>query len=425
MLRDAHSSSVCCMKLRWWVRLEQLRTVEQYSKMMQIVLFVGVIFIGFNLRPSITAVGPLIGTIRDDVGFANWSVALLTSLPLVAFAIMSPLAPKLGHKLTNERALAVGLLILMIGIAIRSIKVIPLIFLGTLAIGLGIAICNVLLPSFIKSRFPLKIGLMTSLYSTCMALLATISSGVSAPLAEGLHLGWSWALFVWIIPAVFAFFLWVYIARKLAGDNERSNTFTGQKHKTRRTVWKSYLAWMVALFMGFQSTVYYVTISWLPELLMDSGFTKISAGYMLSYFQFLAIPFSFIVPILAVRLHNQIAIVLIANIAYIVGIIGLLFGGSLLLYIASVTLIGAASSSNFALALSFLSIRAKNAHDAANLSGMAQSIGYIIAAVGPVLIGYIYDITKAWTIPLISLIIIALCIICFGFYAGQRKYVLK
>lgn len=405
--------------------MEQVRTAEQYNKMMQVVLFIGVIFIGFNLRPSITAVGPLIGTIRDDVGFANWSVALLTSLPLVAFAIMSPIAPKLGNKLSNERALAVGLCILMIGIAIRSIKSIPLIFLGTVAIGLGIAICNVLLPSFIKARFPLKVGLMTSLYSTCMALLATISSGVSAPLAEGLRLGWSWALFVWIIPAVLAFFLWVYIARKVANDNRRNETFVPKKPTAQKTVWKSFLAWTVALFMGFQSIVYYVTISWLPELLMDSGFTKISAGYMLSYFQFLAIPFSFIVPILAVRLHNQIVIVLCANIAYIIGIIGLLFGDTLFLYIVSVTLIGAASSSNFALALSFLSIRAKNAHDAANLSGMAQSIGYIIAAIGPVLIGYIYDLTQDWTIPLISLIVIALCIICFGLYAGQRKYVLE
>lgn len=408
------------------IELEQVRTADEFSKAMRIVLFVGVILIGFNLRPSITAVGPLIGTIRDDVGFANWSVALLTSLPLVAFAIMSPLAPKLGHSLSNERALSIGLFILMIGIAVRSIKSIPLIFLGTLAIGLGIAICNVLLPSFIKERFPLKVGLMTSLYSTCMALVATISSGISAPLAEGLKLGWGWALFVWIIPAVIAFFVWLYINNELVRNGiHKIETFKPNKQKRRKTVWTSFLAWMIALFMGFQSTIYYVTISWLPELLMDSGFTKISAGYMLSYFQFLAIPFSFIIPILAVRLHNQISIVLVSNIAYIIGIILLILDGNLFSYIVAVTLIGAASSTNFALSLSFFSIRAKNAHDAANLSGMAQSIGYIIAAVGPVMIGLIYDITQAWLIPLISLIIIAICIIGFGLFAGQRKYVLE
>src|SRR5690625_246767 len=125
------------------------------TRFQQIVLVLAIIFTGINLRPSITSLGPLIGTIRDDIGFSNWSVAFLTSLPLIAFAIMSPIAPKLANRSSNEMALMVGLLTLIVGISLRSITIVFFIFLGTLCIGLGIAICNVLLPSVIKENFPL------------------------------------------------------------------------------------------------------------------------------------------------------------------------------------------------------------------------------------------------------------------------------
>src|SRR5699024_1731790 len=149
------------------------------------VLFVmGVLFIAFNLRPAITSVGPLIGMIRDDVGFQNWSVALLISLQLIAFAIMSPMAPTLANYTTNKWALFIGLSLLIIGIGIRSISVIFFLFTGTLLIGLGIAVCNVLLPGVIKEKFPQKVAIMTSLYTTGMATFATTASGVSIPFAN-------------------------------------------------------------------------------------------------------------------------------------------------------------------------------------------------------------------------------------------------
>lgn len=398
--------------------------IQKDNKALYALLFIGVIFVSFNLRPSITAVGPLIGVIRDDMGLANWSVALLTSLPLIAFAIMSPLAPRLGHRFTNEFALIIGLVVLILGIGIRSIKFLPLIFIGTLLIGLGIAVCNVLIPGVIKHHFPLKVGLMTSVYSTSMAILATISSGISVPIAEGLQLGWQVALLVWFIPAIIAVILWILIFNKLNGRKEREVTAYSSKKGSSNRIWKSSLAWKVALFMGLQSTIYYVTISWLPELLMDGGMKHSTAGYVLSYFQFLSVPFSFIIPMLAVRLKSQRVLVVIVNIFYIAGIVGLLITNNFFLILIAVTLVGASSSANFALALSFLSIRAKNARDAADLSGMAQSVGYILASFGPILIGYIYDVTQNWTVPLLTLVVIGMLIIYFGLHAGQNKYVL-
>lgn len=397
--------------------------VRKEDKLYRALLVIGVIFVAFNLRPAITSVGPLVGIIRDDIGFSNWSVALLTSLPLIAFAFMSPLAPKIANKLSNEMTLALGLLVLIIGICLRSISVVFFIFLGTLGVGVGIAICNVLLPGVIKEKFPAKVAIMTSIYTTSMSIFATTASGVSIPLSEGLGLGWQLALLIWVVPAAIGFIIWliVYKRNNRLADAEPMKFFETQKGSG---IWKSNLAWKVALFMGFQSFIFYVTISWLPELLMDGGMEQATAGYMLSYFQFLGIPVSFIIPIIAIKMQSQRLLVIVINVLYVIGIICLLMESSFWVIIFAITLIGIASSANFALSLSFLSMRAKNAKDAAELSGMAQSIGYILAAIGPMFIGFIYDITHAWTIPLLLLIILAFIIIYVGMSAGQNKYVL-
>lgn len=395
---------------------------QSTSKLYRILPMLGVIIIAFNLRPAITSVGPLIGTIRDDVGFSNWSVAFLTSLPLIAFAIMSPLAPRLGKKVTNPWALTIGLILLILGIGLRSLSIVTFLFMGTFLIGLGIAVCNVLLPSVIKEKFPLKVAVMTSLYTSGMVLLATIASGVSIPIAEDLQLGWQWSLLVWAGLALIGIIIWSIIALKNNEQDGRSTDEANRDHKSSG-IWKSKLAWQVALFMGLQSFMFYVTISWLTEMLIDFGTIKTTAGFMVSYFQLLGIPVSMIMPILAMRLKSQSTLVISVNLLFISGLILLLLQNSFTTVLIAVSLIGLASSSNFALALTFLSIRAKNAQDAADLSGMAQSVGYVLAAMGPILIGSIYDMTGGWSIPILCLIIVVIGIIYFGSRAGQHHYV--
>lgn len=404
----------------------QLKQIQEnpisHDKGLRVLFVMGVLFIAFNLRPAITSVGPLIGMIRDDVGFQNWSVALLTSLPLIAFAIMSPMAPKLANYTTNEWALFIGLSLLVIGIGIRSISIIFFLFTGTLLIGLGIAVCNVLLPGIIKEKFPQKVAIMTSLYTTGMATFATTASGVSIPLANGLELGWQLSLLFWIIPAVIGGIIWLLIAVRVKRPQQEE---THTENKGSSNIWKSALAWQVALFMGLQSLIFYVTISWLTEILIDFGISQTAAGFFLSYFQLLGIPVSFMMPLFATRLKSQSTLVIIINLAYITGILLLLWNHSMFNIFISVGLIGIASSSNFALALTFLSIRAKDGKDASALSGMAQSMGYILAAIGPILIGSIFDFTHGWTIPLVCLIIVAVMIMFFGTKAGRNQYVLE
>ncbi|QKY69975.1 MFS transporter [Lentibacillus sp. CBA3610] len=396
-------------------------TNNQSKQLYRFLLVAGIVIIAFNLRPAITSVGPLIGIIRDDIGLSNWSAGILTSLPLVAFAVMSPAAPKLGNRFTNERMLLAGLILLFIGISVRSISVIALLFIGTLFVGLGIAMLNVLLPGVIKEKFPAKVGLMTSVYSTAMGIFAASASGLSIPFAQGLGLGWQLALLVWCMPAVLGMIVWIYLSKR---DSPRDDADLKYVNVSDNRMWKSPLAWQVACYMGLQSFLFYVTISWLPEILHSNGLTMSMSGWMLSFTQFVGLPASFIVPVIADRLESQRSIVLVMGLCALGGYGGLLIGESIPAMVISIILIGITLSGTFALALAFLGMRARNARHAAELSGMAQSLGYTLAAVGPMFIGYLYDVTHQWTVPLITLIVVAILVMSFGMGAGRNRYVL-
>ncbi|MFB4167788.1 CynX/NimT family MFS transporter [Virgibacillus sp. JSM 102003] len=394
---------------------------DDRRKIYQILLIAGIVIVAFNLRPAITSVGPLIGTIRDDVGLSNWSVGILTSLPLVAFAVMSPVAPKLGNRFSNERTLIAGLILLLFGITVRSFPFAALLFIGTLFVGLGIAICNVLLPGVVKEKFPSKVALMTSVYSTSMGVFAATASGLSIPFARGLDMGWQFALIIWTVPAIIGIIIWIYLSKKNKTDNDVEMQYV---NVSDNRMWKSPLAWQVASFMGLQSFMFYVTISWLPEILHDYGVSMATAGWMLSFMQFIGLPASFFVPMIAGRFKSQRGIVLVMTTCALGGYGGLLIGSSYTVMVISTILIGITLSGSFALALAFLGMRARNSRQAAELSGMAQSFGYTLAAVGPVFIGYLYDVTHVWTVPLLTLIGVALLVMIFGMGAGRNRYVL-
>jgi MFS transporter, CP family, cyanate transporter len=379
----------------------------------------GIVLVAFNLRPAITSLGPLVGLIQEDVGLAHWSVGLLMSLPLIIFSIMSPLVPKIASRLSNELTMGLGLTTLLIGIVLRTIPTAFFLFTGTILVGLGIAIGNVLLPAVVKEKFPKKFGLMTSVYSTSMGLIASLASGISIPLAHGLHFGWQGAQIVWGIPAIIAIIVWVFLSKNPVGEkNEIKKTQSGENR-----VWSSALAWQIAIFMGFQSFLFYVTISWLPEILLSHGLSMEAAGWLLSFTQLVGLPTSFIIPVLASRFKSQSWIAFALSFCSILGYSGLWLGTSYPALIISITLIGFALGGSFPLALSYIGLRARNGSQAAALSGMTQSTGYILAAVGPLFIGYLFDKTHAWTIPLITLIVISFITMIFGSLSGRNRFV--
>lgn len=395
---------------------------EQTKQWYRILVLIGIVIVSFNLRPGMTSVGPLIGIIRDDVGLTNWSAGLLTSLPLIAFAVMSPIVPSLGNRFTNERIMIVGLAVIILGIGIRSMSVMIFLFVGTVLVGVGIAICNVLLPGVVKEKFPHKVGLMTSVYSTSMGIFAAIASGLSVPFAKGLGWGWQLSLLIWTIPAMIGIIIWFILAMQHDPKKNPGLRYVGLNDNR---IWRSPLAWQVALFMGLQSSLFYVTISWLPEILHNSGMDIITAGWMLSFTQLTGMPASFLVPVIAGRMKSQQSIVLVLGTSALIGYIGLLVGKSFIVMFISTIFLGTALGGSFALALTFLAVRARDARHASFLSGMAQAIGYLIAAMGPIVIGYLHDITNAWTVPLLTLIGITCLVIFFGLGAGRDEYVLE
>ncbi|HHY21312.1 MAG TPA: MFS transporter, partial [Bacilli bacterium] len=173
----------------------------QHSTITRTLLVIGIIIVAFNLRPAITAVGPLVGFIKLDLQISNSLAGFLTTLPLLSFALFSSIAPKLGNRFGSEAMVFIGLLLLISGILIRSTSVLTTLFIGTALVGIGIALLNVLLPSIVKTTFPTKVGIMTSAYSTSMSVFAALGSGLSIPLATGIGLGWEKALLSWLLLA--------------------------------------------------------------------------------------------------------------------------------------------------------------------------------------------------------------------------------
>ncbi|KJJ42314.1 transporter [Bacillus subtilis] len=381
-------------------------------------LITGIIFIAFNLRPAITSVGPVISSIRADLHMSNGTAGFLTALPLLSFAVLSPLAPKFGQRLGNERTLWLGLLMLLIGILLRSAGVTWALFAGTALIGIGIAIGNVLLPSLIKHKYPEKSGIMISLYTTSMCIFAALASGVSVPLAEQMGGGWKQAFLLWGVVALLALLIWIPQLRN------RDTTNRAVKLQTS-SIWFSKMAWHVTIFMGLQSFLFYSSIAWFPEILRSHGMDTSTAGWMVSLMQFASLPFTFLTPVLADRMKNQRGIAAGLTAVYLIGLCGLLAGGSHILLAIWMIIIGIGQGSSISLALTLIGLRSENAQQAAALSGMSQSFGYLLAAIGPIFVGYLFDQTHSWTMPIVLLIAALILMGASGLGAGRDQYILQ
>ena len=381
------------------------------------ILIIGIILLAANLRAPITSVGPLIATIREDLLISNTVAGALTTLPLLAFAFISPFAPKLARRFGIELTLLISLIVLTLGIFLRSLGSIEVLFIGTLFIGLAIAIGNVLLPGLVKQNFAHRVGLMTGVYAVSMNLSAAIASGVSVPLASLGRIGWQGSLAVWGLFAFVAILFWL----PQMGHQHKSVKGMGQEErKTSQQLWRSPLAWKVTIFMGLQSLIYYSVVAWIPEIIQEKGLTSSTAGWMSSLMLFATLPFTFIVPILAGRRESQRGLVAITALLFSIGIGGILVGPTSFIPLWMI-LIGAGCGFAFSLSMMFFSLRTTSVQQASELSGMAQSIGYLLAATGPLFFGFMRDISTSWTMPLLVLIIASIIIFVVGMGAGKNE----
>jgi len=401
------------------IKKESKGAISTVGKPAVWIMIVGIVFIAANLRAPLTSVGPLVGVIRDDMNISNTLAGMVTTLPLLAFALFSPIVPKLGQKFGVERIIFGSIVILTVGIIIRSLSGVAALYIGTAILGLAISVGNVLLPGLIKREFPTRIGLMTGVYSISMNLFGAIASGVSVPIAIGLGLGWKGALGMW---GILSFISILFCLPQIKYRNEKSDVVHQKTDSSHVNLWGSALAWQVTLFMGLQSMIFYVLVAWLPEILKQQGLNSSQSGWLLSVMLLALLPFTFIVPVIAGRMSGQRSLVTITSILLLIGTLGLLCGNANLTVMWIIAL-GIGGGFAFSLSMMFFGLRTRNAGQAAELSGMAQSVGYLLAAIGPTLFGFIHDATNSWTIPLLMLIGASILIFIFGLGAARERYI--
>lgn len=382
------------------------------------ILISGIVLIAFNLRPAITTVGPLVSLICIDIPLSSGALGLITTLPLLVFAFFSLGAPLLARQVGNERALFMGLFILAIGIGVRSQGTSLMLFGGTFFIGLGIALANVLLPALIKDRFPQEVGLMTGIYTMNMVGFAALASGLSVPLAVDLNWGWTGSLRFWVLLTMIAMVVWLPQLRHLPRESAIRKAKSGY-----RFLWGSPLAWQITIFMGLQSFCFYVTIAWLPEILAGYGLSMVISGWMLALSQFVNIPGAFLIPLWAERCAAQHKIVLSLGLLYLFGLGMILWGRNVPILTLGIIILGFGQGAAVSLAFAFFVLRTRNGQQAAELSGMAQAVGYLLAAIGPVVIGYLFDLTHSWVVPLFLLMVVSIVMTGAGLGAARDGYV--
>ena len=368
--------------------------------------------VSFNLRTPMTSVGPVMDLIQTEYGMSAGMAGLITTLPLIMFGAASPFVPAVNRRLGYSRTMCIAIASIIAGELLRNLMELTGLFAGTALIGIGIGIGNVLLPGYVRSRSPEKAGVLTGLYTAGMCAFSAVGAGLCVPLSDGMGLGWRGALTVWISVAVLALIVWTPAALK-GGDTPAGRA------KGSVSVWRYGTAWWVTLFMGTQSLVFYTLVTWLPTMVMAKGFDASFAGNMALIYQVVAIPTSLLIPVACSRVRDQRGIILLICAWYISGFGLFLASDSSAAIAAASALMALAMGGGIGASLALISLRSPGPARTDELSGMAQSAGFLIAAVGPVLNGAIRDASGAWSAPVFALLATTVVFGVFGWFASR------
>ncbi len=381
------------------------------------IALLSILLLASTLRAPLTGVGPLLGEIRAATGLDAGAAGLLNTLPLLAFGLFSVMAPKLGRYLGLERTLFLAMAVLSAGIVLRSLPGVSTLFIGTLILGVAIAVGNVILPALVKREFPQRIGAITGQYAVIMTLASGLAAGLAVPAANLLPGGWRSSLAASLLLAVPAAALWWFRWRHSSRQPSpvRDSTARGAN------VWGSWLAWQVTLFTGIQAFNFYILIAWLPTILNETGMTPDQAGWMLSLMQLMSLLANIAVASIANRLQDQKKLSLGISLLCALAFVGMAcFPSWMVLWIC---MAGAGLGGSLVLSLAFISLRAASTQQSASLSGMAQSLGYLIGAAGPVVCGLLRDRSDGWGPVLWMMVIMALMQAYVAYGAGRRTTV--
>ncbi|MEN6634738.1 MAG: MFS transporter [Clostridiaceae bacterium] len=390
------------------------------KKPFQLLLFFGLIFVAVNLRAPITAVGPLVSTMKQELLFSSGVFGLLTTIPLIMFALLSPFVRRISDRLGAGKTLLYAVIAILLGVALRSYGGNFGLFSGTFLLGAGIAIGNVLVPGIIKARFPERLGLATGAFTISMTSFAAVSAAVSYPISKLPNMDWRNSLAIWIALATIGILAWLP-QRKLSITQQNATETTAPQQE--KCVWRTKLAWWLTVLMGAQSFLFYFFAAWLPSIALFKGLTPETAGYLAFAFQLTTIPAAFLIPAIATRLKDQRGLISIVAVLYIASLCGLVFAKTTALLTVCVMLYGFSTGSCFNLCMLLIGLRTCSAERATSLSGMVQSLGYGFGALGPLLGGWLFDWTGNWNTAFVCVGVLIVIIFFSGRQAGKNQLI--
>lgn len=373
-----------------------------------------VFLVAVNLRPALTSVGPLLPQIGREEGLSETTQGLLGALPLVAFGLVSPLVHQASRRLGMERAILAALLVLAGGVVVRSYTGDAGLWVGTAIVGCAIAVGNVLVPTIVKRDYRAHVSRAIGLYSACITIAAAIASAVAVPLSH--PAGWRGSLAVWALPALVVAAAW--LPRTRTGTPAAAQPTIPAEHPDV-SVWRQPTAWLVTAFMGLQSTTFYVLVTWLPTIETSAGIPARQAGVHLFLYQLVGIASGLAIPGLMRRSGDQVVAAVTASAPMLLGIVGLVLAPGL--SVVWVVIAGLGSGAALVVALSLISLRGCSHHETTQLSGMAQSLGYLLAAIGPVVAGALTERTGTWYPALVLLAGLATAQVAVAVLVGRDR----
>ncbi|MEN5091545.1 CynX/NimT family MFS transporter [Pseudomonas protegens] len=378
------------------------------------LLLLGLILVALNLRPALSSMAPLLSDVSQNLGLSAAKAGLLTTLPVLCLGLFAPLAPLLARRFGAERVVLGILLTLALGIVLRSSLGEFGVFAGSILAGASIGVIGVLLPGIVKRDFARHAGTMTGVYTMALCLGAAMAAGATVPLSHHFDDSWAMGLGFWVVPALVAALFWL--------------PQVGQKHGAHhvafrvRGLLRDRLAWQVTLYMGLQSSLAYIVFGWLPSILIGRGLTPTQAGLVLSGSVIVQLASSLAAPWLATRGKDQRLAIVIVMLMTLGGLFGCLYAPLDGLWGWAI-LLGLGQGGTFSLALTLIVLRSRDTHVAANLSSMAQGIGYTLASMGPFAVGLVHDWTGGWNAVGWIFAVLGSGAIIAGLGAGRSLYV--
>jgi MFS transporter, CP family, cyanate transporter len=374
---------------------------------------------GLNMRAPITSLPPLFPELSSRLHLSSATLSLLAATPVICFGLGAAFAPWLSRRFGEERVVAGGLVAATVGLLLRGVWPSAMLFPGTILATGAIALLNVLMASMIKRRWPERAGLGIGIFLSGLSVGAILGSLLSVPLYNASGDSVPLALGLWAAPAAVAVVLWL---PQVGVQVPRVAAKTVITARTR--VHRFALAWQVTAFMGLQSLLYYAALSWLPTMFRDRGDSAVTAGNLLALMGVGNLATSMLVPVLAQRLAGRDRGQHVLVVPSLLGL-GAGLAGSVWAPLGSasgwVLLLGICQGSCLGLAIFFTMARAPDPATAASLSGLAQSVGYLVASAGPLALGLLHSATGGWDVPFVVLIVVTGAELGAGLLAGRHR----